>query len=629
MNIKYRLFLLFALLMAFQLGVKAQKDTNAIKQLLDTAFVYERNDYEKSFNAAKEALSLSEKLNYKIGISSAHRQMGLVYNNKGDFDKAISEFVIAIKFAEKNSLITEQARANLHIGLVYLEMNHTGDAMKYFLRGKSICEKHKIDRGLVQFLMNIGIVHDLNKNYDSALYYFNSTRAFYFKNNNASGMASVENNIANIFKRQKKFAEARPHYMLALGYSKQTNDMYMATNYANIAEIDAELGNHKSAVKYIDSAITTAKSFGSDKIVHDCLVKKQIALEKQGDYKGSSDCFKEILFLKDSILNKDIEKSIIEMQTKYESEKKETENKLLKQKTELDKLKIEEGRKQKMYLFIGLGLTMLMLVIAFYAYRTKRKTSEILGTQNEQINKQNTTLKNLNYQLIESEEELQKSNATKERLLSIISHDLSNPSKALTNYLNIQTERIATLSKDELIEIIKKMDVNVGSMNDLLENLIAWSYLQKQDIQVRRENIHLNMFIQEILKLYAAEINSKQIGIHVEIGKDAIVESDKNLLSVVVRNILNNAIKYSSINGDLIIRFNATENKLSITDSGAGLNKEQLIKLNAGENVEATHEKSGTGLGMTLIFSSLRLLNYKWSVESELGKGTKFEFDLA
>lgn len=615
--------------MAFQLGVKAQKDTNAIKQLLDTAFVYERNDYEKSFNAAKEALSLSEKLNYKIGISSAHRQMGLVYNNKGDFDKAISEFVIAIKFAEKNSLITEQARANLHIGLVYLEMNHTGDAMKYFLRGKSICEKHKIDRGLVQFLMNIGIVHDLNKNYDSALYYFNSTRAFYFKNNNASGMASVENNIANIFKRQKKFAEARPHYMLALGYSKQTNDMYMATNYANIAEIDAELGNHKSAVKYIDSAITTAKSFGSDKIVHDCLVKKQIALEKQGDYKGSSDCFKEILFLKDSILNKDIEKSIIEMQTKYESEKKETENKLLKQKTELDKLKIEEGRKQKMYLFIGLGLTMLMLVIAFYAYRTKRKTSEILGTQNEQINKQNTTLKNLNYQLIESEEELQKSNATKERLLSIISHDLSNPSKALTNYLNIQTERIATLSKDELIEIIKKMDVNVGSMNDLLENLIAWSYLQKQDIQVRRENIHLNMFIQEILKLYAAEINSKQIGIHVEIGKDAIVESDKNLLSVVVRNILNNAIKYSSINGDLIIRFNATENKLSITDSGAGLNKEQLIKLNAGENVEATHEKSGTGLGMTLIFSSLRLLNYKWSVESELGKGTKFEFDLA
>lgn len=626
MNISLRLFLLFTLLTGFRFSILAQNDTNAIKQLLDTAFIYERSDYDKSFNAAKKALSLSEKLDYKQGISAAHRQVGLIYNNKGEFDKAISEFVIAIKFAEKNNLITEQARANLHIGLVYLEMNHLKDAMNYFLRGKSICEKHKIDRGLVQFLMNIGIVHDLSKNYDSAFYYFNSTRAFYFKNNNSSGLASVENNIANIFKRQKKFAEARPHYMLALGYSKQTNDMYMATNYANIAEIDAELGNHKSAVKYIDSAITTAKSFGSDKIVYDCLVKKQIALEKQGDYKGSSECYKEILFLKDSILNKDIEKSVIEMQTKYESEKKEAENKLLKQQNELQDLKIEATKKQTVFLFIGLGLTVLMLLVAFYAYRIKIKTNKLLGEQNEQINKQNTTLKMLNFQLIESEEAIQKSDAAKDKLLSVISHDISNPVKALANYTGGLITTSGSLSKEEMLKALNSINSTIVPLQSMLNNLLNWSHIQKNGLRSFIQPLNLNEVIQECLFIYKNTAADKNISFAVFAPKGAIIKADKEMMLIIVRNLINNAIKFSPRNSVVTISF--SNNTLGICDKGLGMEHTLITKILNEENTQSnygTENEKGIGMGLQLVAECVKAQQFTWNIRSEINKGTCFE----
>lgn len=604
----------------------AQKDTVYIKKLLDTAFVYERSDYAKSLNAAKEALTLSEKVKYNMGISAAHRQIGLIHYNKGEFEKAINEYVAALKISDKNNLVMEQARAHLHIGLVYLEMMHFDNAMKSFLKGKAICEKYNIERGLVQFLMNIGIVHDQTKNYDSALYYFNSTRDFYIKSENYSGLASVENNIANIFKRKKEFAKARPHYIAALNHSKQIQDMYMPINYANIAEIDAEMSYHKSAVIYIDSAINSAKTFNSDKLIFYCLLKKQLIYEKQGNYKASNECFKDILAFKDSMLNKDIEAAIIETQTKYETEKKEAENKLLKQQNELQDLKIEANKKQTLFLFIGLGLSVLMLLVAFYAYRIKIKTNKLLAEQNEQINKQNTTLKTLNFQLIESEEAIQKSDAAKDKLLSVISHDISNPVKALANYTGGLIAATETLSKEEMIKALNSVNSTIVPLQSMLNNLLNWSHVQKSGLRAVIQPINLYDLIQECVFIYKNTVADKNISFGVFVPKGTTIEADKEMMLIIIRNLINNAVKFSPRNSVVTISF--SNNTLGICDKGLGMEQALITKILSGENTQSnygTENEKGVGMGLQLVAECVKAQNLSWNIKSEINKGTCFE----
>lgn len=617
-----------SLLLLVLVGVSRAQDTNYVKQLLDTAFQYERSDYDKSKRAAETALVLSQKVGFNKGISQAYRQLGLLHYDKSEYDKAVDLFLKSLAIAEKNNFPDEKARVYLHLGLVYLDKVEYDKALAYFSDGKKICEQYGLKKGLPYYMTNIAIVYDLRGKYPEAIRNYIEVLQLMKQEKNKQGMANVENDIGNVYKHQHNYATAKKHYLEALAMLKEMNDIYIAVTYGNIAEVSADMKQYGESLQYLDSAIAAARQFNSPKIIRSCYEKKAAVYERMNDYRSAFYYGKRVKELQDSIFSEESERNIAEMQTRYETDKKESENRLLRQENELNELKIEESRKKTIYLFAGLGLALLLLGVAFYAYRIKIRTNNLLEEQNAQINRQNDTLKKLNLQLIENEEELQASNTAKDRLLSVISHDISNPVKALSNYTQAILSRREQMSREEIATAFTQVHHAVTPLQNMVENLLNWSYVQKNGFSVNKKQTVLAQLVNECVFIYRQAAETKRIDLSVHINENSVVEADPDMLLLIVRNLLNNAIKFTAPGGSVEVNYDPERRQLLVTDTGTGMGAETISALLNGtghHSLKGIHAESGTGMGLQLVRDCIQAQGFRWNIASTPGKGTTVE----
>jgi signal transduction histidine kinase len=321
------------------------------------------------------------------------------------------------------------------------------------------------------------------------------------------------------------------------------------------------------------------------------------------------------------------------MQVKYETDKKEKENSLLKEQAkvheiekERDRITQERDKNLRTALYTGIGILILFLGLAFYAYRVKIKS-------NRQITKQNKTLKELNKKLIESEEELTALNRTKDKLFSVISHDISNPVKAIANYNQAILAREHELNREQLAEALRKVNQSVQPLQGFIDNLLHWSLLQRNGANSSPEKFQSLDIAQEIISLYAPYAAQKKIKLLTAIPADQIISADKNMFRLVLRNLVSNAIKYSKEGDSVKISAHHAGNKIhfEIKDEGAGMNAEKIAGVLSGKQVaseKGTFAETGTGFGLTLVTEFLRMNSSDLQIESWPGKGTVFSFEL-
>jgi signal transduction histidine kinase len=616
---------LVALLLAAALTSYAQKDTSAILRLLDTAFRYERSDYDKSKAAAEQSLKMSQETGFDKGVSQSYRQLGLLCYNKSEYEKAVGLFLKSLGIAEKNNYQDEKARVYLHLGLVYLDKAEYDKALQYFSDGKRICEKHGFKKGIPYYTTNIAIVYDLQQKFTEAIDSYSEVLAIMKQDKNLLGEANVENNIGNVYKHQGKFAEAKAHYLKALSLLRGMNDIYTAVTYGNAAEVIAEMKQYNQSLLYLDSAIVAAKEMNSPKIVRNCFEKKAKVYESMGDFKNAFVNGRRAREMQDTIFSEESQRNITEMQTRYETEKKEAENKLLKQDNELKELRLTDSKKRMIYLFAGMLLALLLLALAFYAYRIKIRTNKILEEQNGRINIQNETLKKLNMQLIAHEEELQLSNTAKDKLLSVISHDISNPVKALSNYSQAIIGESAKMDKADLTKAFGNVNNAVVPLQNMVENLLNWSYVQKNGFSINKQDTDLEKLVKECLFIYQHAAKDKKIIFENAIDKVTMVEADVDMMLLIIRNLLSNALKFTSEGGCIRISYDGSRKLFSVSNSGSEMSGEMINAAMKGKSTNSsrgTSGEKGTGMGLQLIRDCVLAQGFSWEIKSDNTQGT-------
>ena len=229
-------------------------------------------------------------------------------------------------------------------------------------------------------------------------------------------------------------------------------------------------------------------------------------------------------------------------------------------------------------------------------------------------------------QIIESQtEHLKAINSTKDRLFSIIAHDLRSPLASVKGILLLLEDE--SLSQTEFLEISKYLEQSVDNIHGMLENLLIWSLSQMGGIKPKMKKVGLFEVVQESIELFGNIALQKQITLTNEISKDATVYIDENNLKAIIRNLLNNALKFTPQHG--IITFNETLRndfvELSISDSGVGIKKEDLSTIFSKPKLsQGTEGEKGTGLGLALCKDLIELNGGKIEVFSEYGKGTIF-----
>ncbi|MDR3628606.1 MAG: PAS domain S-box protein [Ignavibacteriaceae bacterium] len=230
-------------------------------------------------------------------------------------------------------------------------------------------------------------------------------------------------------------------------------------------------------------------------------------------------------------------------------------------------------------------------------------------------------------------EELKQLNATKDKFFSIIAHDLKNPFITILGFTDLLSSDYFELSDDERLDFINEMKKTAEISFNLLQNLLQWSRSQTGRIEFNPKELELLKIVDENLQLLNVTAERKQIQLYNEVISDLRVIADEEMLNTVFRNLITNAIKFSSKGGNITVSASVKENQAEICVSDTGIGMEQktisnLFKLEVTQSTTGTENETGTGLGLILCKEFIERNNGKIRVESEVGKGSKFIFTL-
>jgi signal transduction histidine kinase/ligand-binding sensor domain-containing protein len=230
-------------------------------------------------------------------------------------------------------------------------------------------------------------------------------------------------------------------------------------------------------------------------------------------------------------------------------------------------------------------------------------------------------------------DELKELNATKDKLFSIIAHDIKNPFTVILSLSETLTESFRAFDEEDMEECLKKLHNSAQKIYELLSNLLAWSRTQTGNIQLKPEELKVYPIVQEITELLKNQYELKMITLNTEIDEDITVWADINMLNTVIRNLISNAIKYTHNSGVINILVSETDNavRFAIKDNGVGIDKDvvdKLFKIQHKVSSLGTNNERGTGLGLILCKEFIERHGGRIWLTSEMGKGSEFYFTL-
>lgn len=223
--------------------------------------------------------------------------------------------------------------------------------------------------------------------------------------------------------------------------------------------------------------------------------------------------------------------------------------------------------------------------------------------------------------------------ATKDKFFSIIAHDLQNPFVGIQNYIKI-ISRFKNYDPEEVDKQFQTINATAQHGYELLENLLKWARSQTGKIEINIENFKLADEVNKCVQLIKTQADNKNINLRVVVSDTVFIESDRDMLKTILRNLLTNAIKYTPEGGTVELNVSEVNNgvELSIIDSGIGIEPEDIEGLfRIDKNLksrEGTNNEKGSGLGLILCKEFADRLGISIAVESEVGKGTTFRLRL-
>jgi len=280
-------------------------------------------------------------------------------------------------------------------------------------------------------------------------------------------------------------------------------------------------------------------------------------------------------------------------------------------------------------LFIFYGLYLIKKEMTSYQFRVLRK-NRLLTQQYQQIEQQKAALERQAVDLRATTAELTEMNALKNKLFSVISHDLKSPMYALrTLFANVQQYNVPAHDVKLMVpEVLNDLNYTIG----LMENMLAWSKNQMQGQQVNKQVVDITKVITEVIHLLRTPAEAKQILVEHNTEGPVLAIADKEMVHLVLRNLISNAIKFTPQCGTITVGAVETESfaEVFVQDTGVGISAEALKKINAQSfyTTRGTSAEAGTGLGLMLCKEFLQHNGGRMHIESEPGQGSLFSFTL-
>lgn len=491
----------------------------------------------------------------------------------------------------KNKKLVDFARYFRAIGLLNKELSNESEA-----------EFNKIKKSFPLYpcvTSGLGEIQMRYQDYEKAIDYFKILK----KQNEIEEMgikeSAVDHNLGVSYLLLGDFNESEKYLLLALERQiKEKDTDNLVGTYGDIANLFYEQYRDEEAIPYFVKAYELALETDNFEMKMRTALNMAVVEENRKELLKSIAYRKEYDAWKDSLNNQQEVWQIAQLEKKHIAETKQREIGLLQRENDLK-------AEQRNWILIGAGALFFVLLFIVYFYWQKIRTSAIIADQRETLDKLNSF---------------------KNRLFSIVSHDL----RSSVHGLRRSTEQLRnelTEEDSKLKSLVNQQGAIANSTYGMLDNLLNWALLQSDEIYFQPEKVSLKRLMPQVVLNYQPLLDQKNISVNVDIASDAKVQADVDSTKIVLRNVLDNAIKFTPEGGELNIQTSISESActLRIKDSGPGMSPEQLtmvVEQSSQVSKESGEERSGTGLGVRLCSSFMSKNNGSFQIESEEGKGT-------
>jgi two-component system sensor histidine kinase/response regulator len=475
-----------------------------------------------------------------------------------------------------------------------------------------------------------------------ALEYFQRSITIAKQQGNVQEIALPLDGISYILLEQGEHEQAlaNANYLLNLAqkFQNRTDKIYA---YKLLAEVHEARGEFQAAIENASKSYDLARQTGAKleiKYLSELLASCYRSL---GIYEKAYEYQAVHLAYQDSLYSLEKRKII----SNLELTRTEIENEMLKKENELKLAQIETNEaiidRQMAYAITVSLVSALLFGVIVILYRVnlqRKKSNRLLSDQKEEITQNNAQLTQLNntlkqqqHQLQQQNEELERLNDIKNKLLSIISHDFRSPLSSLQGVINILNSQ--SLSPEEIKQIFDALSTKVQNTTNMLDNLLKWTRNQMQGIRVQPEYFTLLNLVEDVINSLAILAEKKGVVLRHHITEPLLVYADPEMIRMVVRNLISNAIKFT-VQGDTVtVKAEPTRDDkvvISVIDTGLGISpkdKEKLFQLKDHTTYGTANEK-GTGLGLILCKDFVEKNGGEIWVKSEERQGSTFYFTL-
>ncbi len=558
---------------AYEIAKELNSNPQMLRFLNDIAGAYEyQGDYAKALDKYMSGILLATKVKDSIMLSIMNENIANLYSSQHDYKQAL-EFYEKVKFINNklgDKIFTAETNANL--ASLYADAGNYDYAMFHANKSISVFEKAKILDWLAYAYEVKGKVYLKQEKYKWALHWYNQSDLLHKKIEDKRGQIDLYNGMAQAYHGLNKNDLAKTHAQRAFQISNEINS--------------------------IEGKQQCAKTL------------YQIYKEKEQHTEALA--FHELFqHLSDTLSRDENKKSLGMLQTEMIYQKRQ------------EQLVLENEKKlaqQQNYINLAIVAIFIFIVALLVRRKIDRKQKKF-----------NAVLKTKASILRKRELELKEMNRTKDKMFSIIGHDLRSPIGAFQGILRLFNDK--EMSGEEFLEQIPKLSQDVNHIAFTLNNLLSWGHTQMKGAVTKPSLVALDNLVIDNINLLSEVANHKSLKIVNKICPNTLIWSDANQIDVVIRNLISNALKFTSEKG--MITIEATEKnkhwEVSIRDTGVGMDLETQSKIfakNENFTTYGTNSEKGTGLGLSLCKEMVEKNNGTIWVESTVNRGSCFYFTL-
>ena len=607
-----------------EVGRGVPADTAYVDTLNRLARAYYGRNADSAFFYGRRALDNAGQIGYRKGEAEGWRMLGNTYELVGDYLHMLSSYQKSREIAQQLGNMALMAKVDINMALFYRQEGEYDRAQRLMKEVQDLDKRNGDSVQVAYVASSLADIAFRQGLYDQALQYAWQALRIVQNIKDEKTAASDNVDIGKILAAKGDYTLALDHYLQSMAYYREAKDRLGTTSTNSLlAEVYLALKDYGKALLCAQESLKEARALGRKMEIQGSARVLAKIYEAKGDYKNALSYFEVYKNYSDSLFNDQSHRELLSRAAQYDYEEQASK---MRYEHALKDAGYERAlRKDAVQIAITVCIIVVLILVAFILWRSRfvnRRMNRLLREKNEKIEEQKEALELQAVQLLLS-------NQQKDKLFSVVAHDLRAPLNSLRAVLDFLREK--RVSEQEISGMMSELRRHVDAASELVSNLLFWAGSQLNGEVVNRVLLPVDELALETLELFVQAAREKEVELRVE-RSGLIGYADKDMMQVVLRNLLSNAIKFCMPGGVVTVTAKRKPGEIGIcvADTGIGMTAEALERIRRKESFTSygTVKEKGTGLGILLCHQFAEANGGRFYVESVWGKGSRCYFTI-